>query len=522
MAMTDPPAVSATSSDADLITAARSGDTAAYGILYERHSPRALRLARQISGGEADADDIVAETFAKVLAAIKGGAGPTEVFLPYLLTSVRRVAYDHVRELRTQIPTDDDELADRAEPIDDPAEASLDRNLVARAFDSLPERWAAVLWLAEVEDARPAEVALLLGISANSVASLRYRAREGLRQAYLQMHVSHARRECQPVAAMLGGYVRGALSRRDARQVDEHLSHCTDCEAARGELDAINGSMRGVLAPVILGSAAAGYTAHGGHLVAAARWLTPATRTLQRIPWHRAGVQMGAGVAVAVIATVVTLARPHQASPGATGPFGSGPPGMTDPVARSGGAGGSGGSGGHAGPGGPGQPASPGPSPSAAPTGHDSNSPRPSPSGSASGPPTPSPTTSPRPGPTGPGAAADLSVSLTVSGLLNLGLVDVVSVTVSDPGTAATEALTANVHLPAGITLLGIGSGSSGWTCSGTSCRHPAIGAGAATTVSLRILVASLAGCGKPVSATAISGALSASGRSAEQVQCAG
>jgi len=511
MAMTDPPAASATSSDADLITAARSGHTDAYGILYERHSPRALRLARQISGG--DADDIVAETFAKVLAAIKGGAGPTEVFLPYLLTSVRRVAYDHVRELRTQIPTDDDELADRAEPIDDPAEASLERNLVARAFDSLPERWAAVLWLTEVEDARPAEVALLLGISANSVAALRYRAREGLRQAYLQMHVSHVRRECQTVAAMLGGYVRGALSRRDARQVDEHLSHCADCEATRAELDAINGSMRGVLAPVILGSAAAGYMAHGGHLAAAARWLMPATRTLQRIPWQRAGVQMGAGVAVAVIATVVTLAPWHQASPGATGPFGSGPPGMTAPVARSGG--GAGGSGGH------GQPASPRPSPSAAPTGHGSKSPRPSPSGSASGTPTPSPTTSPRPGPTGPSASAALSVSVTVSGLLNLGLVDVVSVSVSDPGTAATDALTANVHLPAGITLLGLGSGSSGWTCSGTSCTHPAIGAGAAATVSFRILVASLAGCGNPVSATAISGALSASGQSAEQVQCA-
>ncbi len=517
--MTDPPAVSATSSDAELITAVRSGDSDAYGILYERHSPRALRLARQISGGEADADDIVAETFAKVLAAIKGGAGPTEVFLPYLLTSVRRVAYDHVRELRKQIPTGDDELADRAEPIDDPAEASLERNLVARAFDSLPERWAAVLWLTEVEDARPAEVALLLGISANSLAALRYRAREGLRQAYLQMHVSRARRECQTVAAMLGGYVRGALSRRDARQVDEHLSHCADCEASRGELDAINGSMRGVLAPVILGGAAAGYMAHGGHLTAAARWLMPATRTLQRIPWHRAGVQMGAGVAIAVIATVVTLARPHQASPGATGPFGSGPPGMTAPVARSGGGGGAGGSSGHAGPGGPGQPASPRPSPSAAPTGHGSKSPRPPP-GSASGAPTPSPTTSPRP--TGPSASAKLSVSVTVSGLLNLGLVDVVSVSVSDPGTAATEALTVNVHLPAGITLLGLGSGSSGWTCSGTNCTHPAIGAGAATTVSLRILVASLAGCGNPVSATAISGALSASGQSAERVQCAG
>ncbi len=322
--MTDPPAASATSGDADLIAAVRAGDAEAYGILYERHSPRALRLARQITGGEADADDVVAETFAKVLAAIKGGSGPTEVFVPYLLTAVRRVAFDHVKGQRAQVPTDDAELTESAEPFVDPAEASLERTLIAGAFAALPERWSAVLWHTEVEQAKPAEVALLLGISANSVAALRYRAREGLRQAYLQMHLSQARPACQPVAGMLGGYVRGALSRRDAKQVDEHLGTCADCEAARAELDAINGTMRGVLAPVILGGAAAGYLAHGGQAAAAGRWFAAASRHLNRVPWHRAGAQAAAAVAVAAIAITVTLAHPHGASPSTKGPSGAG------------------------------------------------------------------------------------------------------------------------------------------------------------------------------------------------------
>src|SRR6266699_5920033 len=337
MAMTDPPAVSATSSDAELITAVRSGDSDAYGILYERHSPRALRLARQISGGEADADDIVAETFAKVLAAIKGGAGPTEVFLPYLLTSVRRVAYDHVRELRTQIPTDDDELADRAEPIDDPAEASLERNLVARAFDSLPERWAAVLWLTEVEDARPAEVALLLGISANSLAALRYRAREGLRQAYLQMHLSdRAREECLPFAGKLGGYVRGALSRRDARQVSAHLRKCADCRSAHAEVSCVNDTIRGLLAPAVLGSHAAAYLAHGGSYAAtAAAGFRVGLRWLRTLLVHRPVLPVAAGVAMAAVAVpTATLVYPHL--PRTPTRLGAGPGGTSGPVARPG------------------------------------------------------------------------------------------------------------------------------------------------------------------------------------------
>ncbi len=511
--MTEPPAASSTSGDADLIAAVRAGDAEAYGILYERHSARALRLARAITGAEADADDVAAETFAKVLAAIKGGAGPTEAFVPYLLTAVRRVAFDHVKGQRTQVPTGDDELTDPEEPFVDPAEASLERTLIARAFAALPERWSAVLWHTEVEQARPAEVALLLGISANSVAALRYRAREGLRQAYLQMHLSQARSECQPVAGMLGGYVRGALSRRDAKQVDEHLSKCADCEAARAELDSINGTMRGVLAPVILGGAATGYLAHGGH-AGAARWIAAASRHLNRVPWHRAGTQAAAAIAVVVIATTLTLAYAHHASPSTKEPPGAG---STGPVA------GSTGSSGHAGPAGPG-PGSRRPSPGPAPTTPGGRSPRPTSSGSASGAPTPAPTSA-RPGPsgsTGPVAAAKLSVSVSVAGLLNLGVIDVVTVSVSDPGTAATEKLTASLGLPAGITLLGLGSGSAGWTCSGTSCTHPAIGAGAAAAVSFRILVASLAGCGNPVTATAVSGTLSASGQSGEQVQCGG
>ena len=45
-----------------------------------------------------------------------------------------------------------------------------------------------VLWHLEVENQKPADIAPLLGMSANSVSALAYRAREGLRQAYLNMH----------------------------------------------------------------------------------------------------------------------------------------------------------------------------------------------------------------------------------------------------------------------------------------------------------------------------------------------
>ncbi len=516
--MTEPLAVTAASSDAELISAVRSGDADAYGILYQRHGHAARRVASHITPGPADVDDVVAETFVRVLAAIRRGGGPAEAFRPYLVTAARRVALDHLRGQRTQVPTDDAELPDPGEPFVDPAEASLERSLVRRAYASLPERWSAVLWHTEIEQARPAEVALLLGISPNSVAALRYRAREGLRQAYLQMHLATARAECQSAAGKLGGYVRGALSRRDARQVDGHLSQCGGCQAAHAELVAINETMRGVLAPAILGGQAAAYLAHGvahGTLAAAA---ADGFRTglgwLFRL-WHRPVLPVAAGVAMAAIAVpTVTFLNPQPSPPGPpgaagkAGPGAAGRPGLVAPVSRA-----------STGPGTPGRPTPPGRShPSPGPSG--TASPTPSRTPSPTGSPTPLPTRTPSPRPTGPGVAAKLGVSVNVTGLLNLGVTDVVAVNVDDPGGAATGGLTASIGLPPGITLLGLASGSSGWTCSGSTCSHGPLAAGAASTVSLRVLVATLDGCGKPVTASVVSGSLSAAGQSAATVSC--
>jgi RNA polymerase sigma factor (sigma-70 family) len=217
----EPPAAeSLPPSDAELIAASKSGDTAAYAALYERHVAAANGLARQLVRGPAEVDDVVAETFAKVLDLLRRGGGPEDAFRPYLLTAVRRAAYDRHRAERKQVLSAEMEAFDPGVPFADPAVAALERSMVARAFASLPERWQAVLWHTEIEGSKPAEVASLLGLTANGVAALAYRAREGLRQAYLQMHLSDGvRDECRPVAAKLGAYVRGGLAKREAAAV---------------------------------------------------------------------------------------------------------------------------------------------------------------------------------------------------------------------------------------------------------------------------------------------------------------
>jgi RNA polymerase sigma factor (sigma-70 family) len=593
---TEPLTLTPLRSDADLIAAARSGDAEAYGILYQRHSAAADRLARQIVKHPADVDDVVAETFARVLYALKRGLGPAQAFRPYLLTAVRRVAIDLLRGQRKQVPTEEADLPDPGEPFSDPVIADLDRSIVAQAFTSLPERWSAVLWHTEVEESKPAEVAELLGISANGVSALSYRAREGLKQAYLQLHLSdHTDANCKPIANKLGGYVRGRLSRRSSREVEKHLRNCAECTAAYADLSAINHSLRGALAPVMLGAGAAGYLAgahavatsaagtsaaatsaaaghetvgaaagHGGTLPAAASHVSAirgaiwqlnartaaASRRFARFMAHRPAVPIAAS-AVAVASITLPLwhlthsPQHHTVSGPSYGVSrGSHAGGAHNAGGQSGGRSGgrSGGPQTESGPGpsatpSPGQPgapgspkgkpsASPSPSKSAKPTGSPSTSPSPHPSSSTSSSPTAPPSSSPAPTPTpsnapvSVNAAAQLGVSVNANSVLGLGVTALVSVGVSDPGNAATSGLTAQISLPAGVSLEGL-SNASGWSCSGLTCTHAAIAAGASANLSFNVLVVSLSGCGNSVLATATSGSLSASGSSAE-VKCSG
>ena len=113
-----------------------------------------------------------------------------------------------------------------------------------------------VLWHTEVEQQKPADIAPLLGMSANSVSALAYRAREGLRQAFLSQHAADPDDvDCAWTRDHLGAYVRGGLSRRDAARVDDHLADCRACAAVYLELTEVNSGLAALLAPLLLGAA---------------------------------------------------------------------------------------------------------------------------------------------------------------------------------------------------------------------------------------------------------------------------
>jgi RNA polymerase sigma factor (sigma-70 family) len=266
-------------SDAELLVVLRGrpadqASSLAFAALYDRHRDAARGLARQLARSPADADDLVSAAFARLLEILRAGGGPTEAFRAYLLTSLRHLAYDRTRaERRLDLTEDMGEVigvdpARTVIPFTDPAVAGLERSLAARAFATLPERWQAVLWHLEVEGDSPADIAPLFGLTANAVSALGYRAREGLRQAYLQEHLAGGPaapprdRRHREAEEKLGAYTRGGLSKRDAVKVEEHLRECAECRALATELREVNsGILRSTIAPLVLGAALVGYLA---------------------------------------------------------------------------------------------------------------------------------------------------------------------------------------------------------------------------------------------------------------------
>ncbi|MGJ7908834.1 sigma-70 family RNA polymerase sigma factor [Actinopolyspora sp. H202] len=428
--------------DNELIEAVRGGSTAAYGVLYERHSAAAHSMARQVAQDSSEADDLVSEAFAKVLTGLRSGQGPNTAFRAYLLTAVRRTAYDRTRkERRVRYSADvgAEDGADVSVPFTDTAVAGLERSLAAQAFHRLPERWQTVLWHLEIEGESPSEVAPLLGLTSNGVSALAYRAREGLRQAYLQVHLGQLEsdeaesQQCRATVERLGQWTRGGLSKRESAQVDTHLDSCTNCRSLAGELGDVNGGLRLVVAPFVLGTSAAGYLAGGSGTAAAAGFTAAggsggagAAGAASSLPRQIVGTT--ASTAAMVVAVVLGLASGGQQSD----PAAAAPPTSEQPTPTP-------------------EPSAPEPpvpeQPPRQPRQPSEPRPSPSPSPEPSPPPEESPQPAPEPGEpnlvaSGPGQPVRLIAGGDPAEL---------PITIGNNGTANSESLTVRLSLPKGI-----------------------------------------------------------------------
>nr|WP_314842973.1 sigma-70 family RNA polymerase sigma factor [uncultured Microbacterium sp.] len=323
-------------SDADLVLRTRSGDGEAFGELWRRHYPSGMSVARSITSS-IDPDDLVQESYTRIYQAIIKGGGPNGSFRAYLFTSIRNTAAAWGRSRRESAM---DELETVADPdsTDQAANEALDRSLTAQAFRSLPSRWQEVLWYTEIEQMKPQEAAPLLGMKAGAVSQLAFRAREGLREAWIQAHLRSAApdSECQWAIDHLGSYSRGNLSTRDHKRMDLHLEECARCMIVAAEAKDVSKRLALVLLPLVLGvTGASGYlaTLQGGGSPIAALAAMPSQVTEGAVV-----VTTGAAAAGGNAVFAGPVASGGSGSSGAGGAGGTGAAGSVGGAASGGGA----------------------------------------------------------------------------------------------------------------------------------------------------------------------------------------
>ena len=169
-------------SDHDLLTRSAAGDAAAFEVFVERHRAAVFRYARELCGHDADAEDVLQQTFVQVW---RSGGVAVERVRPWLY-AIARHALQRLRRRPSAAPEEPaslDELgaaagfASEAATPERLAAAIEERAVLLATLDALPVQDREVLVLRELEELSGEETAAVLGLSLDAMKSRLHRAR---------------------------------------------------------------------------------------------------------------------------------------------------------------------------------------------------------------------------------------------------------------------------------------------------------------------------------------------------------
>jgi RNA polymerase sigma-70 factor, ECF subfamily len=180
--------------DEQLVQLARERDEAAVRAITQRYNRRLFRVARSILRDDAEAEDVVQETYVRAFTGLDHFRGDAAFG-----TWITRIAMNEaLGRLRKRRPTVDwesyGENRTQAEIIDFPVSAASNdpekamaqgqiRTVLEHAIDALPDAFRAVFVARIVEGMSVEETADLFGLQAETVKTRLHRARNLLRDA---------------------------------------------------------------------------------------------------------------------------------------------------------------------------------------------------------------------------------------------------------------------------------------------------------------------------------------------------
>lgn len=173
--------------DRTLVQEAAAGSREAFDELVKRHQGSIFNLTRVLTHGDADAEDLVQETFVRAFRAIARFRGES-AFRTWLSRIAVNVVRNHL-DRRGRRPITIDAEADEHDPgllealaAGDDLETTIGRRqAIDRALAALPEALRTVITLRDVQGLEYHEIATVMKVPMGTVESRVFRARRRLR-----------------------------------------------------------------------------------------------------------------------------------------------------------------------------------------------------------------------------------------------------------------------------------------------------------------------------------------------------
>ena len=172
--------------DAELVRSCRSGDVAAWRILYDRYAPLVHRFASALGVPVEEREDAAQDIFIAVFRSLRHFRGEAQ-----LSTWIYRIAARHAirlgRRRRTRETMRMTMLNEKPTVLVDPAERSTQIATLDRMLAKLPPKKRAVLVLFEIEGLSAKEISDVVGCPENTVWSRLHHARSEMVKAARRM-----------------------------------------------------------------------------------------------------------------------------------------------------------------------------------------------------------------------------------------------------------------------------------------------------------------------------------------------
>lgn len=165
-----------------------AGSTLTIGQVIERYHEAVYRYAFRLTGRQADAEDLAQQTF--LVAQQKLGQLRDATKVDRWLFAVLRSRFAKNRSRRGPVFAGSMEMDMDAMAVEPPPADDVDRELLARALDELPDDFRLVLVMYYFEDASYKEIAQQLAIPMGTVMSRLARAKQRLREQLVLLGVT--------------------------------------------------------------------------------------------------------------------------------------------------------------------------------------------------------------------------------------------------------------------------------------------------------------------------------------------